>query len=284
MVVFGIGAKASTKFKKSDSSEISEDVFFSGSESYREFVKQEQETERTSFESQGVCTEFEASLKKYHRHELHESFIQGLATLPVPYEKDNESHVTAYSDFISIYGTHYTNRVSLGARTVFTSSMSRSSVKDLQNEDIDVASSYKFRSAQKMSSSSENSKSSSGGFNLGFVLGGGGSSNTVAVTNYQDSEVTVTGSESTNIQLETERKVAEKIETTKEFNVGGLPATGGEWKEWARSVRENPMPISYDVSSSFPSPETEFHLILEATITYTKIDLTRILFSSLFIR
>ena len=37
--------------------------------------------------------------------------------------------------------------------------------------------------------------------------------------------------------------------TTKEFNVGGLPAAGGNWKEWARSVKENPMPISYDVSS-----------------------------------
>ena len=196
---FGNRGKLSKLFQTSDSSEISEDIFFSGSESYREFVKQEQETELTSFESQGVCTEFEASLKKYHKHELHESFIQGLATLPVPYEKDNESHVTTYSDFILIYGTHYTNRVSLGARTVFTSLMSRSSVKDLQNEDIDIASSYKFRSAQKESSSSEETKSSSGSFNLGFISGGGGSSNTVAVANYQDSEVTETGSESTSI-------------------------------------------------------------------------------------
>ena len=247
----GFGGSSSSSFKTSESSEFSQDVFFSGSESYREFVKQAQETEVTSFESQGVCTEFEAALKKYYKHELHDSFLRGLASLPVPYNKDEEAHLIVYSKFLSIYGTHYIDRISLGARTVFTSAMSRSSVKDLQNQDIDITSSYNFRTAQSMSASCEETKSSSGGGSfLGIIGASGSSSNTVYVSNYQDSEVTLTGSESISINLETARKVSERIETTKEFNVGGLPAVGGDWKEWARSVKENPMPISYDVRSS----------------------------------
>ena len=240
----GIGGSSKKTTTESETTEISEDSFFSNSESYSKFVQQEQETEITSFEAQGVCTEFEASLKKYYKHELHESFITGLHTLPIPYNKDDESHLTKYSDFISIYGTHFINRVSFGARTVLSTSMSRSSVKDLEKEDIDIASSMSYAKSESRSSSKDTSKSSSGGA-FGFS---GSSSSAISVSNYQSNSISNTQSEREKQQSEIENKISNKIKSIKEFNVGGLPAAGGDWKEWARSVKENPMPINYDVS------------------------------------
>jgi hypothetical protein len=239
----GIGGSSSSSSTENESSELNEDVFFSNSESYRKFVQQEQETEITSFEAQGVCTEFEASLKKYYTHELHDSFTTGLYTLPVPYDKDDESHVTAYSEFISIYGTHFINRVSFGARTVLSTSMSRSSVKDLQRDEIDVASSFSYKKSESRSSSRDSSKSGSRGA-FGFSAS---SSSSISVSNYQSNSISNTQSESETEQSDIENRIAERIQSIKEFNVGGLPAAGGDWKEWARSVKENPMPISYDV-------------------------------------
>jgi hypothetical protein len=203
----GIGAKSKKKSKFSQLSELSQDVFFSGSELYIEFVKRVQETEMTSFEAHGVCTEFEASMNKYYQHLFQESFRKGLATLPVPYVKDDESHVTAYSDFISTYGTHYISRLSLGARKVFSTSMSRSSVKELQDQNVDIASTLNFRTAQTISSSRWESKSKS----ASFLFVSGGSSRTTYVSNYQNSEVANQDSITRNLELNAESRVAEKV-------------------------------------------------------------------------
>ena len=238
----------------SKGSDFSDEVFFSSSESYQKEVSLTQETELSAFESQGVCAEFEAALKKYHKHELHESFIQGLDTLPVPYNKKDKTHRRKYLDFISEYGTHYINRVTLGAKTVFTSVITQDKLKELESQDIDISTSLNFKSMRSEANGDTDS------FNVNANVGasvqdkaggsiGGSGGNAVVINNYSQNTNETTQTRELSVKEQQIQEISERLENTYEFNVGGLPAVGGNWKEWARSVRENPMPISYDVSS-----------------------------------
>jgi hypothetical protein len=232
--------------------DFTENDFFSQSESYQKEVALTQETELSSFEAQGVCAEFEVALKKYHKQALHDSFLAGLVTLPVPYAKDDVTTKKLYLDFISEYGTHYINRVTLGAKTVITTFISKNKVGKLEDEGIDVSTTLNFKSLKgETDGESDGHKVSA---NVGAELHNASGTvkaeygNTVIINNYDNTTIE-RGNESNVSEKETNvKKVSASLQNTYEFNVGGLPAVGGDWKEWARSVRENPMPISYDVS------------------------------------
>ena len=232
----------------SKGSDFSDEVFFSSSESYQKEVSLTQETELSAFESQGICAEFEAALKKYHKHELRESFVQGLATLPVPYNKKDIIHRRKYPDFISEYGTHYINRVTLGAKTVLTSVITQDKLKELESQDIDISTSFNFKSMKSEANGENNSFNVNA--NVGGSVGGSGG-NSVVINNYSNTTTETTQERQLSVKERSLQEISERLENTYEFNVGGLPAVGGNWKEWSRSVRENPMPISYDVSSLF---------------------------------
>ena len=247
----GGGGNDSGDSRKND---FSQEAFFSQSESYQKESAQERETESSSFEAQGACAEFEVALKNGYKHELHESFLIGLSTLPVPYDKDSKIHKKIYLDFISEYGTHYITRVTLGAKKVITSVITMEKVKELESQKIDISSSWDFKTAQSEENGEFDSSKGNGSVGLtetsskisGKVSASGG--NKVTINNYSKSS----NEESQESSLSTKEKdileISQRLENTFEFNIGGLPAVGGDWKRWARTVKEKPMPISYDVS------------------------------------
>lgn len=56
-------------------------------------------------------------------------------------------------------------------------------------------------------------------------------------------ETSINRASSSSRQAESASKIAKKKITTSEINVGGLPS--GDWREWAASVKQKPMPINY---------------------------------------
>ena len=49
---------------------------------------------------------------------------------------------------------------------------------------------------------------------------------------------------SSSRQAEAAEKISQKKLTTSEFTLGGLPSD--DWREWAPTVKERPMPIKYE--------------------------------------
>jgi len=54
---------------------------------------------------------------------------------------------------------------------------------------------------------------------------------------------------SSSTQSENASKIKQKKLTTSETNIGGLPKA--DWREWAESVKERPMPIIYGTFVDF---------------------------------
>jgi hypothetical protein len=247
----GGGGNSWGESKKSD---FSQETFFSQSESYQNEIALEREMELSSFEAQGVCAEFEVTFKNGLKHELHESFLRGLSTLPVPYDTDNRNHKKIYLDFISEYGTHYITRVTLGAKTVITSVITMENVKELESQKIDISSSWDFKTSQSEENGEFDSSKGNGsvgvtkqGSNIsGKVKASGG--NKVIINNYSKTSTEESKENDLSTKEKNIQEISQRLEKTFEFNVGGLPVVGGDWKKWARSVEEKPMPISYDVS------------------------------------
>ena len=137
---------------------------------------------------------------------------------------------------------------SLGAKTVLTSVITQDKLKELESQDIDISTSFNFKSMKSEANGENNSFNVNA--NVGGSVGGSGG-NSVVINNYSNTTTETTQERQLSGKERSLQEISERLENTYEFNVGGLPAVGGNWKEWSRSVRENPMPISYDVSSLF---------------------------------
>ena len=108
-----------------------------------------------------------------------------------------------------IYGTHYVSQVTLGAKHIFSSVMNSQDVLTLKKTNVDVAASVSAR---------------------GFGI------KASASFAYSKAESSFD-------------QVKSKITTVNEINIGGTPPEDGNWKTWAATVAQNPMPILYELSS-----------------------------------
>ena len=102
----GAGGSAAASWSKTRS--------FTKSSKYESFQQQTQRERVVSFEARALCTEFDAYFKDYSAKTFDVPFEQALSTLPEFY--DSELHRDIYLDFFNAFGTHYVNRVFLGAK------------------------------------------------------------------------------------------------------------------------------------------------------------------------
>jgi hypothetical protein len=132
---------------------------------------------------------------------LHANFKKGVATLSPTYNKDT------YVKFLDVFGTHYVNKLQMGARygylSVFTdagwTSMLEKGIK------VDVAASASYAGVSGKASVSTNQQSAD-------------------AKTFQNSR-----------------------ENVKIFSLGSTPPTSGNNVEWANQAIAEPMPITYSL-------------------------------------
>lgn len=82
-------------------------------------------------------------IKKPCRRELFDPlFEEALTNLPTNFNPDNvdPSNLEKFEKFIDTYGTHYVDRVVLGAKRIFTTELSSRATAELVKDSVDISS------------------------------------------------------------------------------------------------------------------------------------------------
>ncbi len=257
---------------------ISANYAFKESSQYKAFSETTQSLQTVTYEARALCSEFKASFKPYYSHVLDETFEAVLDSLSFPWTNSPQQR-EEYAEFFEAFGTHYVRDVTLGAKHVFSSEIKSKDVTELSREEVDISSTLSW------------------GVQASF--GGGGQGNTdygqlvrmesegelegvgsTKVFKYVFEESSVGGKTSTETTLDesltqsTVDKVRSKVSTVKELNVGGNPPEDGNWKSWATTVRDRPMPISYELKGMWTlMNETSQEAFKDAIVELYNIDL-----------
>jgi hypothetical protein len=244
----------------SASSSFSSKQSFKGSEKFNSFAESTSKENTVSFEARAICSEFEANFKPYAELELDEHFAAALDELPCKYNSKNPEHVSAFSSFFSAYGTHYIRQVVLGGKRIHTSTMSSRDFSQLTREQVDVASSLSFEMQSAMGASL-NVKAGmvkgvaslagpKGAMVSNFIdvaTGGDDDASILGASINDESSFSLTAFSKSSQQAEAVQKIRQKNVVTSEVNIGGLPNV--DWRSWAATVKEKPMPISYEIAA-----------------------------------
>ena len=261
---------------------VSAEYSFSQSSKYKEFTENTRETQAVTFEARALCSEFKAALKPYYSHSKHETFERALSSLSIPWTNSPEQR-EEYLDFLSSFGTHYVSDVTLGAKHIFSSIISSEDVTELTRQEVDIESSLSW-SVQASFGSGGQGNDAYGVLprsKAEFAIPGG--IGMVETTSYIFEESSIGGGTSNTETLSEEKKnsnlerVKSKVSTVNELNVGGNPPEDGNWKTWATSVRDRPMPISYELTGiwNMMANETYVKAFQDAIIDLYNIDLRK---------
>ena len=260
---------------------VSGEYAFSSSSKYKEFVDTSRATQTVTYEARALCSEFKASLKPYYSHVFDDRFEMALNNLPYPYEKSNETHTREYKQFLDSFGTHYISDVTLGAKHVFSSIMKSDDVSELLRSDIDISSSLSWSVQASFGAGGQ------GNADYGTLVRseaeielkpGGPTAKTYSYVFEETSVGGMTSEETTSSEESSEsnlNKVRSKVTTVKELNVGGNPPEDGNWKTWATTVRDRPMPISYELEGiwNLMADEINMEAFKDAIIEIYNIDI-----------
>ena len=261
---------------------------FTSSEKFESFRQMSSLTQTISYEAKAQCTEAEIFFLPYTPQTLDTSIQLGIDTLSGDdkFDPNNEDHISRYSKFIYEFGTHVVTRVALGGKHVVTSMIESKDVMDLKRDKIDVSTSLSFEASVGIGSGtsdatqealkSANSDDDDGDDDKNtytiIVLDKApeeapsqpcklpnGSPNPLATDKSCQKPKSVQGlgfsasfgyksDRSTSSTTETLSKIQSKIQTQTEVTIGGTPPEDGNWRTWAASVRERPMPIKYELT------------------------------------
>jgi hypothetical protein len=218
------------------------DESFSKSEKSREFAMDRTQTQTTTFQSRALCTEFEARLQRFYKHELQDAFQTALDSLPSTFDKNNDLHKGLFGDFLNEYGTHYVNYVVLGAKQIYSLEMKSLDVLALTQKNIDVSTST---SSKTMFGFEQSAEVTASGTIPGTPVELSVTGNVTVQVGGEVSESTFM-SESENVKnLNSIRMMTQRVVET---NVGGTPPADGKWQTWASTAKDRPMPIVYELS------------------------------------
>lgn len=98
-------------------------VAWSGSEKLESFKSSSETFNMVTFEAKAVCSEYEVSFNPYSTQDLDPKFAAAVDQLPRTFDSSNAQHRSKFSKFIQAYGTHYVDKVELGAKRILSTSM-----------------------------------------------------------------------------------------------------------------------------------------------------------------
>lgn len=114
-------------------------IAFSRSEKLMSFKEQSVSENTVTFEAKAICSEFEVSFNPYSEKLFDPRFKKAMDELPAPYNSNDPGHKKQYRAFFDAYGTHYTTKVVLGAKRIFSTQMSSRDVAELTKQQVDVS-------------------------------------------------------------------------------------------------------------------------------------------------
>jgi len=250
---------------ESFSASVSASYAFSQSEKFESTSATSQKSSSVSFESRAVCSEFEASFIPDVQHELSPEFKQALDNLPVPFNKGNRRHRSIWKKFFSTFGTNYVTYLVLGGKRINSMSMSQQDYSSLVSQSVDVESTMSFEMSAAMGASQQvkaglvkqaaSLATQFGGAQAAMV----GSVVSVGLEGVDDDTVLFERSidleskyslgqfAKSKTQAENALEISQTKTTNQEYTIGGLPSE--DWRVWASTVKEKPMPIKYRLAS-----------------------------------
>lgn len=260
---------------------ISASYSFSQSSKYKEFTQSTRETQSVTFEARALCSEFKAALKPYYSHSKHETFERALSSLSTPWINSTEQR-EEYLDFLDSFGTHYVSDITLGAKHIFSSIISSEDVSELSRQEVDIESSLSW-SVQASFGSGGQGNEAYGILPRTVATVDIPEVGEVVTTSYIFEETSIGGSTSNTETFSQEQKdsnlekVKSKVTTVNELNVGGNPPEDGNWRTWATTVRDRPMPISYELTGiwNMMANESDVQAFQDAVIDLYNIDLRK---------
>lgn len=240
-ILGGLNAKVSTSYSFSESSRFER---IRNTNIARNFV---------SFESRAVCSEFEGSFNPYAKHELDPIFKEALNGLSVPYDPSKQRDKDLYEKFFNTYGINYVRSVVLGGKRIYSTSMSSKDYSSLVRDSVDVESTMSFEVSGGISGSAA-SRGMLGGDDKCCDSDSKNSADEKEEENglfsfnaNADSKYNIARYARNKRQAEAALKISEKDIETSETTIGGLPSA--DWREWAKTVKQKPMPIKYELGS-----------------------------------
>jgi len=268
--IFGIGAEGEKSSSTSRSDYQSQ--AFGRSEEVLSFKSSSLEESFMTYEAKAICSEFEVEFNPYYLDNFIENsegpplldpiFKASMDLLPAKYNRANADERSAFEKFIRTYGSHYVSKLVLGAKRILSTKMSSKSVQELIRDNIDVSSTLSLE-LQKAIGSSRSTRiglSAKAEFQHGSMSGGAGQG-TGSSENFS-SENEYERFARNEKQSEAAKQIASKDVSTSEINVGGLPYE--DWREWAASAKEKPMPISYELVGIWTLMGNKAEAFLEA--------------------
>ena len=177
---------------------------FSASTSYKEVNEGTSRHRRIYTRAIAKCSEYDLNVNyQYAQVGVHGDFERAVNALPLTEDNDK------YDKFINAYGTHFTTRVTLGAKMIVRSEFEEEAWSKMKEKGVKVA-----VAAQ-----------------LSYGLASVGVSTGVETQN--------------NEKEEFEKARRDKSESY----VGSRPPSDGRWETWAEMAADSPYPIAYTLVS-----------------------------------
>jgi len=192
---------------KPGSSEVAKELWkvrFTGSTAYKDVKYETQVSHLMYTNAKAKCVEYEVAMNYLQTSmRVTDDFRNAVENLPL--EDDNSTTMEKYGKFISIYGTHFTSRVTLGSKMLIRSAFKQTDWAELNKDgSIGVAVELSFAKATRLGMTTEDPKD-----------------------------------KKTRRNFESRR-----ISHTASYR-GSHPPTNGKWETWAQSTGASPAPIIY---------------------------------------
>lgn len=175
---------------------------FKASYDYKSVHEQTSKFKKLYTISFGECKVYAGTMNSYTPPKLSNDFIEGVRQLPAEYDKE------PYIEFINTYGTHFIDKLHMGARFSVVSRLSESGWSNLLNMGIDVE----------------------------------------AAASYHGFGITAAAEVRTKKQIEMAEMFSDVKEEYVLSVMGTRPPKNASITDWSRDVIKEPMPIKYSLN------------------------------------
>ena len=172
---------------------------FTGSDGYKKVSEGTNQYRRIYTSANAKCIQYQLS---YSPFDVTSNFAEAVSSLPLERNDD------AYNTFINTYGTHFTSRVTMGAKVVVLSEFDEHAFARMEEEQLDIE-----RATE-----------------LSFSLFAAGNA-----------------TETERERQEREKFEAMRKSYSVSFLGSHLPADG-RWETWAQTAANSPYPVSYELA------------------------------------